>query len=102
MAMDADGGAISERFNDAADQRSVILGSGVADGIRNVDRAGAGGDYGLGYFLQEIGVSAGSIFGGELDVVHVAAGKLDGGHGFFEDLILRLLEFVLEVNVAGG
>ena len=52
--------------------------------------------------FQEIGLGARAVFGGELDVVHVAARQFDRGDGFVEHLLLRLLELVLQVDVAGG
>jgi len=55
VAVYADDGAIAERVGDAADQGSVFLRRGVAYRIRDVDGTGAGSDYGLRDFLQEIG-----------------------------------------------
>ena len=46
VAVHADDGAIAQRLHDAADQRAVFLGRGVAHRIGNVDRAGAGGHHG--------------------------------------------------------
>src|SRR6185312_11797335 len=95
-------GGIAEGFDDAADQLAVLIGRGVADGIRDVDGAGSGGDYGAGDLFEIFGVGAGSVFGGEFDVIDVVAGELDGGDGGVEDFLARLLELVLQMDVAGG
>ena len=89
VAVHADDGAIAQRRGDAADQRAVFLGRGIADGIGNIDRAGAGGDHGLGDLFQEIGFGARAVLGGELHVVHVSARQFDGGDGFVQHLLLR-------------
>ena len=65
------------------------FGRGVADGVGNVDGARAGGHHGLGDLFQKIGIGARAVFGGELDVVHMAARQFDGGDGFIEHLLLR-------------
>ena len=87
VAMDADDGAIAQRLDDAADQRAVLFRHRIADRVGDVDGAGAGGDHGLGDLLQELGLGAGAVFGGELDVIDVTARQFDGGHGFVEHLL---------------
>ena len=47
MAMHADYGAIAESFHDRADQGAILFGHRVTYRIRNIDGAGAGGDYGF-------------------------------------------------------
>ena len=52
--------------------------------------------------FEIVGIGAGGVFGGELDVIDVVAGELDGGDRFVQDLLARLLELVFQVDVAGG
>ena len=49
---------------------------GVADGVGNVDRRGAGVDGRFDHLAEKIGLGAGGVFGRELDVVAVADGPL--------------------------
>ena len=51
-----------------------VGGHGVADGIRDVDGGGAGGDRGFDGAAEEIGIAAGAVLGRPFDVVGVAAG----------------------------
>src|SRR3569833_106620 len=95
-------GGIAKGFDDAADQLAVLIGRGVADGIRDIDGAGSGGDYGFRNLFEIFGVGAGSVFGGEFDVIDIVADELDGGDGGVEDFLARLLELVLQMDVAGG
>ena len=64
------------------------LGHGVADGVGDVDRGGAGLDGLLDDLGEEIELGAGGVFGRELDVVAVAAGPLDAFDGAADDLLL--------------
>ena len=52
-----------------AEEATVLVGSGVADGIGNIERGGAGVDHGLEDLAEEAGVGAGGVLGRELDVI---------------------------------
>ena len=52
--------------------------------------------------FQIIGIGAGAVFGGEFYVIDVGAGEFDGGNGGIENLLARLFQLVLQVDVAGG
>ncbi len=86
MTVDADDGGIAERLHDATNQFAVFFGSGVADGVGNIDGAGSGGDDGPRNLFEVIGIGAGSVFGGKLDIIHVRAGQFDGGDRVIENL----------------
>src|SRR5439155_8861086 len=101
MAVHADNSAVAQRFDDAADQRAILARSRIADRVGNVYRAGARGDHRFRYPFQIIRIGARAIFRRELDVIYITARQLDRGHGVIEHLFLRLLELVLQVDVAG-
>ena len=52
-----------------ADGRGVLLGHGVADGVGDVDRGGAGLDGLLDHLGEEVQLGAGGVLGRELDVL---------------------------------
>ena len=58
-----------------AEDRCVLGGRGVADGVWDVDGGGAGLDGDGDHLEEEVGVGAGAVFGGELDVVDEACGR---------------------------
>ncbi len=105
MAVDADHGLVDVRH--AVRAACVITSAhvrrrGVADGVGNVDRGGAGVDGRLDHFAEEVELGAGGVFGRELDVVAVARGPLHAGHGPLDDLVLAHLELELAMDGAGG
>src|SRR5208282_4404307 len=51
-----------------ADELTIFLRHAVTDGIRNVDRGGAGGDHRFDYLAEKRDISTGGIFGRKLDV----------------------------------
>ncbi len=55
----------------------VLLRDAVADGVGEVEGGGSGLDGDLADLDEEVGVGAGGVFGGELDVVDVGAGEGD-------------------------
>ena len=62
---------------DLFEERLVLGGRGVADGVGNVDGGGAGLHGDVDHLDEEVDVGAGAVLGGELDVVGVAAGEAD-------------------------
>jgi hypothetical protein len=88
MAMDADGSALNvgHSLADRPDQAAVLLGHGVAGGVRNVDYRSSGIDRGFDHFEEVTGIGAAGILGVELDVVGILAGKFDGVDRHLENL----------------
>ena len=93
---------IAQRLHHAADQRRVFVRHGVADGVRNVDGAGARGDDGARNLFEIVGIGAGSVFGRKLDVVHVAAAPVRRRPRRLPAPARAFLQLVLQVDVAGG
>ncbi len=58
-------------------RRAVLRGHGVADGVRNIERGGAGIDGRLQHFAEEVGVGAGGVLGRKF---HVIAERTGVGH----------------------
>ena len=80
----------------------VFLGHRVADGVRDVDRRGAGCDRGLDHLGQELELGAGRVLRRELDV---RAQRARMPHAFgrgVDDLLARHVELVLAVDRTGG
>ena len=101
VAVDADDGPVADGARHAADQFGVLLGHGIADGVRQIHSAGAGGDNGQRDLLEVVRIGARGVLGRELHVVHVLAGESDSSAGLIQDLLPGLLELELEVNIAG-
>ncbi len=85
-----------------AEGGGVLLGRGVADGVGDVDGGGAGLDGDGDDLDEEVGVGAGGVFGGELDVVGEGAGEANGLGGLVKSLGAGDLQLGLEVQVGGG
>ena len=86
----------------SAEDGGVFVGRGVADGVGDVDGGGAGLDGDCDHLDEEVGVGAGGVFGGELDVVGEGAGEADGLGGLVERLVAGDLELGFEMEVGGG
>ena len=84
------------------EERLVLGGRGVADGVRDVDGGGAGLDGDVDHLDEEVDVGAGAVLGGELDVVGVAAGEANALADLVDGLGARDAELGLEVQVGGG
>jgi hypothetical protein len=93
---------MAQGFRNAADQRSVLARDRIADCVGNIHRAGSSRDHRARYFFQEVRIGAGAVFGRELHVVYMTAGQFHCGYGLFQHLLLRLLQLVFEVDLAGG
>ena len=81
VAVDADHGLVDVRhaFAQRANHVAHMGRRGVADGVGNVDRRGAGVDGGFDHLAQKIDFGAGGILGRELDIVAIADGPLHAG-----------------------
>ena len=84
------------------DELGVLERRGVADRIRDVQRARAGRDRAAADLDQELPVAAGGVLGGELDVLAVAARAAHGAHRLVEHLLLRHAQLVAHVDLARG
>ncbi len=63
---------------DGAEDGLVLGWRGVTDGVGDVDGGGTGLDGDGDHLEEELGVGAGAVLGGELDVVDEGAGQADG------------------------
>ncbi len=80
----------------------VLIGRGVADGIRDVDRRRPALDGDLEHLRGERRIRAGGIHRAELHVVDEALGLRDGRLGALEHVVARVAHLVLDVDVARG
>ena len=62
---------------DLADEVAVLVGHGVADGIGNIERGGAGIDGRLQHLAEEVGIGAGGVLGREFHVIAERTGVGD-------------------------
>ena len=83
------------------DEREILVRDGVADGVGDVDRGGAGLDRGLHAAAQEIVLGAGGVLGRPLDVVGVVARARHRRDHHIEDLLRLHLELPLHVDRRG-
>ena len=86
----------------AAQERGVLVGHRVADGVRDVDRGRALVDRGLQHLGGELDVGAGGVHRAELDVLDQRAGVRDGGARLAQHVLARGLQLVLDVDVGRG
>ena len=68
VAVDADRRVAADEVDDPADERPELRRDRVADGVRDVDRRGAGLDDGLVDLEEEVGVGPRRVLGAELDL----------------------------------
>ena len=85
-----------------AEQLREFVRHRVADGVRNVDRGGAGFDDGFDHLREEIELGARGVFGRELDVIAELARDLHALDRRADDLLLRHVELELAMDGAGG
>jgi hypothetical protein len=102
--MDADHRPIDVRDPVAqhGDRSAHVRGDGVADGVRDVDRRGAGIDGRFDHFAQEVVFGPRRILGRELDVVTVSRRAPHAFDGPLDDLLGRHPQFEFAVDRAGG
>ena len=74
----------------------------VAHGVRNVDGAGAGLDGGFHHAAQVVYRGAARILTGELHVIGVAQGVLDGADPHLQHVFEALFQLALHVDGGGG
>ena len=88
--------------HDVVDDRRENLGRGVADGVRDVDRACPILDGSLDHLAQEVALGAAGVLGGELHVGAFAARQLHaaGDHG--QALVLRAAQLLFTVDGRGA
>jgi len=91
-----------ELFDQVREDFAVALGRGIADGVREINRRGAGLDGGLGDLFQEIEFGAAGIFGGEFDIAGVGQGLFNRLDADADDFFLALAEFEIAMDFGGG
>ncbi len=84
------------------EQREIFLRHGVADGVGNIDRGGAGLDRGLDAAAEEIEFGAGAVLARPFDVVGVIARPRHLRDHHLVDFVRLLLELVFHVHWRGG
>src|SRR3984885_13109094 len=82
---------------DGGDQVSELGGHGVTDGVRDIERRGAGFDYSIKDLAQELGVGARCVFGRKFDVGAERFREGDGFAGLGEALLAGDAKLVLQV-----
>ena len=102
MAVDREGDAAKLRaqFLDAADEGAVLLGQGVADRVRQVDRGRAGPDRLAADEREELELGARRVLGRELDLVGALGRVAHRPSDAFENLAGLELELALHVHGA--
>ena len=70
-----------------ADDQAKFVWNGIADGIRNINSAGAGFDGRFHDPAQVINWCAAGIFTGEFDIVGITTGMLDTGDSLLRGLL---------------
>jgi hypothetical protein len=102
--MDADHRPVDVRDPVAqhGDRLPHVRRNGVADGIRDVDRRGAGLDRRFDHLAQEVVFGARGVLGRELDVVAVARRAPHAFDRPLDDLLARHPQFELAMDRAGG
>jgi|GEM_PF-5776136 len=91
-----------DAIEDHAEHGGVVLGEAVADGVGEVEGGGTGLDGDLADFDEEIGVGAGGVFRGELDVFAEGAGEGDHLCDLVDGLLAGDAELGGEVEIGGG
>ena len=84
------------------DQAGELVGHGIADRVRDVDGAGAGGDRRFDAAAQEVAVAARSVLARPFDVVGEAARVRNALDDALVDLVRLQLQLVLHVQRTGG
>ena len=103
MAMDRQDGEIDvgNAVDQHLDQRSILVGNGVADRVGDVDRARAGLDRRFDRAAEEIMIGARSVLGRPFHVVDEAPRIGDAFDHRLQHLLRRFLELVLHVQRRG-
>src|SRR5271154_5185073 len=92
-------GIFSESFAGSAENLAVLVGRGVAHGIRQIDDVGARLGGGLYDFDEETVVGAAGILSGELDVVAVLPAVVNHGNDLSQGFSARNSQFVLQMKI---
>ena len=88
-------------LDDAGDKRAELVRHRVTDGVRDVERGGAGLDDGGEHLVEKFRVAAAGVLRRELDIRAQRARIGDHLDGLGGHLLARHAELVLEVEVAG-
>jgi hypothetical protein len=104
MTVNADDGLRDVRhpLRERADDLRELGRHGVADGVGDVHRGGAGLDSGLDDVAEEVDLGARGVLGAELDVVAIRLCTFHAHDGPLDDLLAGHLQLVLAVDGRGG
>jgi len=95
-------GDVFDSVNAAAngcDQLSEFRRNGIADGVGNIERGGAGFNHRIEHSAEKIRIGARGIFGRKLHVIAQRFGKAHRIAGLRQALIAGDAQFVLQVNI---
>ena len=81
---------------------AVLKRRGIADGVGNIDRGGAGLDGRLHDLAEKVELGPGGVLGAELDVRAIALGSPHAGNGLLDDLGLGHPQLVLAMDGRRG
>ena len=89
-------------LDDIFDELGKFVRLGVSHGVRQIDGRGSGADGGAAGPAEEVLVRAGGVLAGKLHIARQGSGERDGAFDHFNDLLRRLAQLVLHVQIAGG
>ena len=89
-------------LHDAGDERAKLVGRGVADRVRDVERGGPGLDRFAQHQVQKLRLAAPGVFRAELDVLAQAARIAHHLDTLLHHLLAVHLELVFHVNLGRG
>ena len=92
---------LGAQFANLLEERRVLGGKHVADGVREVDRGRPGLHGGTADGGDERGIGSGCVLARELDLVDARAGALDRGRRSRDDLVGPEAKLLLHVQRAG-
>jgi len=94
--------AVRNALDQLADGVTELLGNGVADGVGNIDGAGAGIDDLLDNPAEKIDFRAAGILAGEFNIGTQVAGVFHCLHRRFDHFVRLHPQLVLHMDRAGG
>ncbi len=104
MAVHRDGDVLdaAHLFPNGADQRRKFCGNGVADGVGDIQRGGAGFDHCFQHLAEIAHVGAGSVLRRELNLIAQGSRVADGLHCLTQRLLARNLQLELQMDIGRG
>src|SRR5437763_216842 len=102
MAMYADNSPVPQEPDNPRDQFAIFLWNGIPDRIRDIHSACAGFYNCVTDLLEKGKIRSGGILGGKLNIICITTCQRNSRHGIIQDLRLRFLQLVFEMDLAGG